>query len=97
MSKRAIPESTRRAVARRDAADMVAPGVYAASCCYCGKAGEIHWGSPSWVYFRNLELDHLHPEHLGGTGDPDNIVLACRRCNRSKGHKTVDEWIGAAV
>lgn len=30
-------------------------------------------------------LDHLHPRSKGGTDDPENLVLACRPCNRAKG------------
>lgn len=32
-------------------------------------------------------LDHVIPEFLGGSNNEDNIVLACRWCNRSKGHR----------
>lgn len=88
MGKRAIPNATRVAVALRYGA---VPGIGGlAACHYCGRPGRIAWwkrsnGAPSsWVTF-TLEMDHVIPEALGGTEDPDNIVLACRRCNRSKG------------
>ncbi len=37
-----------------------------------------------------IEIDHLEPVALRPDleFDEDNLVLACRRCNRSKGHGT---------
>lgn len=35
-----------------------------------------------------FEFDHVIPLHLGGTNHHRNIVLACRRCNRSKAHRS---------
>lgn len=91
IQKRAVPQASRRAVARREGCE---PGGEAdASCYYCGVPGRIWWakltnGRPSfWVTFPGLELDHVVPESLGGTSDPENLVLACQRCNRSKGAK----------
>lgn len=87
--KRAIPQATRRAVAL--AAGGVPGETVAAMCAYCGIQGAVHWqrlhcGRPgAWVHFSGLELDHVHPERLGGSSTPDNIVLACPRCNRSRG------------
>lgn len=34
--------------------------------------------------FENLEYDHIIPYSCGGSKDPSNIQLLCRRCNRSK-------------
>ena len=33
-------------------------------------------------------MEHLHPEALGGTDDEENLWLACRLCNGSKGVQT---------
>lgn len=92
--KLAIPLPVRRAVAEKYGC---APGSRAdASCYYCGAKGSIHWhqlasGRPSgWVTFPGLELDHLIPEASGGEGSCENIVLACRHCNRSKKDRS---WI----
>jgi 5-methylcytosine-specific restriction endonuclease McrA len=30
------------------------------------------------------DLDHVLPKSLGGTDNPDNLVLSCRRCNQRK-------------
>jgi hypothetical protein len=86
--KRAIPQASRIAVALRYGCE---PGGECAVRCPCGATGRIHWwrlygGKPSrWVSFVDLELDHIHPEYLGGGSEPENLQLLCRRCNRSKG------------
>ena len=36
--------------------------------------------SPEWVCAARFTLDHLLPRSRG-TDDPDNLALACRRCN----------------
>lgn len=41
----------------------------------------------------NLEIDHVHPVVLGGSSDPSNLQLLCAPCNRSKGAKTMDQWL----
>lgn len=91
--KKPIPLAIKRAVAIRHGA---IPGERSSvvHCHYCGKQGEAHWprnlkGEPGgWVAIRGFDLDHVIPEfHGGSTTDPDNFVLACARCNRSKGHR----------
>lgn len=42
-----------------------------------------------------IELDHVFPRSRGGIDHPDNLAAACKRCNTSKGAKTVEEWKGA--
>lgn len=55
----------------------------------------LYSGRPgAWVHFTDLELDHVIPEHAGGPSDPDNIVLACQPCNRSKSKRTPEQWRG---
>jgi 5-methylcytosine-specific restriction endonuclease McrA len=88
--KRAIPNAVRREVATRYGCP---PGerIYV-GCHYCGQPDYIHWwrnpnGKPSgWVSFGH-ELDHVIPEVAGGPTTADNLVLACRPCNRRKGAK----------
>jgi 5-methylcytosine-specific restriction endonuclease McrA len=93
--KKAIPQEVRRAVARR--AGATGQGKYVIGCCYCGKRGEIHWMTRCWVYFRDLDLDHVIPESRGGVACDDNIVLACTRCNRSKGFRKTAEQMRVVV
>lgn len=50
-----------------------------AACRYCGSADY-------------LECDHVIPLSRGGRSRLDNLVTACRACNRSKGAKTPEEW-----
>jgi 5-methylcytosine-specific restriction endonuclease McrA len=89
--KLAIPQATRRAVATKYGC---APGKSLnVQCYYCGATGTINWfrlynGQPSaWVSFSGLELDHFQAEAEGGDQSPENMVLACMECNRSKGTK----------
>ena len=49
------------------------------ACIYCGRK-------------RNLSYDHLFPKNRGGPDIPDNVVLACKSCNSSKGDKCFYEW-----
>jgi hypothetical protein len=94
--KMAIPNETRRQVATKYNCD--AGGEVEANCYYCGASGSVHWfkdyqGRPTnWVVFPGLELDHLEAECLGGKNSHENIVLACRSCNRGKGTKAWFEF-----
>lgn len=38
------------------------------------------------------EVDHFIPLRLGGTNGPENVVMACMPCNRSKAWKLPWEW-----
>ncbi len=52
------------------------------NCCeYCGSTESLSW-------------DHLIPRLKNGPDTAENQVLACRRCNSSKGSKGVYEWYG---
>lgn len=53
--------------------------------------------SPHCVYCastNDLTTDHLIPVSRGGDSSADNVVLACKSCNSSKGDKGVFEWLG---
>lgn len=71
------------------------------------QSGEIEWSSSIREYIRERELgdqciycgttenlvyDHLMPRSRGGPDISDNIVMACNKCNSSKGDKGVYEW-----
>ena len=49
-------------------------------CSYCGSSD-----GP-------FEIDHVLPVALGGEDVIENLVVACRCCNRSKGSKPVNDW-----
>ena len=39
----------------------------------------------------SFEIDHVIPHFFGGATNIDNLILACRSCNRSKGIKF--DWL----
>ena len=43
--------------------------------------------------FRVMDVDHIVPRSRGGSDHPDNLQLLCSGCNRSKGAKTMAEWL----
>lgn len=50
-------------------------------------------------YWCGCKLDKYHVDHViplsrGGWNDPSNLVIACPRCNDSKGAKLPHEWDG---
>lgn len=52
-------------------------------CWWCGKkVGDKY------------EVDHRIPIARGGSNAPDNIVISCQKCNRSKNDKLPHEWNG---
>ncbi len=87
--KLAIPNAVRRAVAVKYGCPP--GGEVDAECYYCGAPSQIRWWpgrrgqAGYWVTFGRLELDHFEAESAGGTAVPENLVLACQPCNRSKG------------
>lgn len=81
--KKAIPAASRRGIASANGCSPLK--TTDAACHYCGAPGRIHWITASWVWFEGLEMDHVIPESHRGDSSPANLVLACRRCNRSKG------------
>lgn len=40
---------------------------------------------------QTMEIDHIIPVSQGGASTLDNLVTACRRCNRKKGGRTPEE------
>jgi len=55
-------------------------------CWWCG--GKL---------YDKYEVDHITPISRGGTNWPNNIVCACKNCNRSKSNKMPYEWNGRLV
>jgi 5-methylcytosine-specific restriction endonuclease McrA len=87
--KLAIPNAVRRAVATKYGCPP--GGEVDVDCYYCGVSSRIRWWpgrrgqAGCWVTFGRLELDHFQAESTGGAAVPENLVLACQPCNRSKG------------
>lgn len=38
-------------------------------------------------------IDHVMPMSRGGANTPENIVVACIRCDKRKGRRTPEEWL----
>ena len=57
----------------KDSANKSNNGWY--ECVRCGK--KLRRG--------DTEIDHILPQHWGGSDDIDNLQCMCRHCNRSKG------------
>lgn len=51
------------------------------TCQYCGQIGGL------------LEVDHVVPFSKGGSDSVDNLITACRHCNRQKRDKSVEEFL----
>lgn len=47
---------------------------YNGHCAYCGKELE----------YRDMQVDHIFPQHYGGSDDIQNLNPSCRRCNHYK-------------
>jgi hypothetical protein len=50
------------------------------TCVYCGEK-DI-----------DFHLDHVIPQCQGGKNNINNLVLACKKCNMSKGGRTPEQW-----
>jgi hypothetical protein len=46
---------------------------------------------------QNLEVDHAIPRSRGGCECKYNLWTLCRRCNRSKGTMTIEEFYNSGV
>lgn len=51
------------------------------ACAYCGALPDVP------------HIDHVVPLASGGTNSLDNLTVACGPCNKSKGAKSVAEWL----
>lgn len=58
------------------------------ACCYCGATVEDG---------AMLTLDHLVPHCQGGSNKSDNLITSCRRCNSSRGARSVSEFCEAVA
>lgn len=94
---RRFPEKARAKTHKRLALKAQAPGAYTdadikklyesqqGKCAYCGC-------DISWAVKRQVHIDHVQPLSKGGSNWPDNLALACMRCNCSKADWTLEEW-----
>ena len=52
-------------------------------CSYCGNSAA-------------LSIDHIFARKFGGLDDSENLVLACKSCNSSKGERDLVQWAQSA-
>jgi hypothetical protein len=50
----------------------------------------VHCGSDE-----QLSVDHIHPQSRGGGPEMANLQVLCKRCNSSKGARTMEEWLAS--
>lgn len=51
-------------------------------CAYCGRE----------IAYRDMQVDHIKAQYLGGTDDIDNLLPSCRSCNFRKGTLSVEQF-----
>lgn len=56
--------------------------MFKGKCAYCGKP----------LKFKDMQVDHIKPKHIGGTDDFENLYPACRRCNFYKSTFTIEQF-----
>lgn len=69
---------------QRELDDTVVWAVYqrdSYSCRYCGRTGVP------------LSIDHVILWEKGGPTIPDNLITACKSCNRTRGNLSYEEWL----
>lgn len=87
----AVPINQKRALAHRLGCR---PGhAIHVRCWYCDAPGEIHWTArPNRVRIYGVEIEHKHHVYRGGSHHVDNLMLACARCNSSRGPLSVSDY-----
>jgi hypothetical protein len=70
--------TARKSIGRKMRAKILSAGV----CVACGQSDP------------QLEIDHKTPISRGGSCKEDNLQALCIECNRRKGRKTMEEFLG---
>lgn len=79
--RKSIPKAIREEVSRR----------CRYKCSYCGVSiNSIDENTGERV---GGVIDHIIAISKGGTDEPENLTLACRRCNSDKSNKEVEHWV----
>jgi 5-methylcytosine-specific restriction endonuclease McrA len=66
------------------AAELGGVPVLVGKCIHCGKKLVLdRRGRP----LSDASLEHIIPRHHGGTEEPENLAIACSRCNHEKGRR----------
>ena len=65
-------------------ADLRGEPVWVGKCIHCGADLVVREdGTP----VGRATVEHIAPRNRGGTDEPENLALACARCNHQKGHR----------
>ena len=51
-------------------------------CAYCGRE----------IAYKDMQVDHIHPQYKRGTDDFENLLPSCRMCNFRKGTLSVEHF-----
>lgn len=78
--KKSIVRKSQRLVDQNVAWDVYKRDGY--RCRYCGKEGP-------------LTVDHIILWEAGGLTIADNLIAACRKCNRTRGNTSYADWINS--
>lgn len=57
-------------------------------CFWCGRGVILKGQEP-----RSATIDHLIPKAHGGSNSHNNLIMACKRCNNSRGSKGTKKTI----
>ncbi len=60
-----------------------------------GEQEGVCLGCDTHFPFKVMEVDHILPRSKGGSDHYENLQLLCTHCNKSKGGKTMAEWLAA--
>jgi 5-methylcytosine-specific restriction endonuclease McrA len=88
------PEWARQRLNTRHVRKLQAEGTHAAAdiqAQYERQKGRCYWCNVK--VGNTYDVDHIVPLSRGGTDWPENIVITCPSCNRSKGNKLPHEWV----
>lgn len=62
-------------------------GKYSGRCAYCGVVLTLGRSGDT-----SFQVSHLHPPHLGGADNLDNLVPACHTCKELKETLSVEQF-----
>ena len=51
-------------------------------CAYCGRE----------IAYKDMQVDHIRPRHLGGSDDIGNLYPSCRMCKFRKGTLMIEPF-----
>lgn len=51
-------------------------------CAYCGRE----------IAYKDMQVDHIHPQYRGGKDDMENLNPSCRMCNFRKGTLSIEHF-----